>query len=203
LNCCRDLNTSQAQSQNFSQNLSQSSASSQRTSYNDFFNLSQVSPIAEFINLVKVCFIYAQTCFEFFYAQIKYTYCIIIYFMCIICVRIHTASLFEKQLNSIITSLDDIMRVAQNVRRLYAHTCFEFFYAQIKYTYCIIIYFMCIICVRIHTASLFEKQLNSIITSLDDIMRVAQNVRRQQCQMVLAIDAHAGVMLNLHLFQQC
>jgi len=62
---------------------------------------------------------------------------------------------------------------------------------------------MCIICVRIHTASLFGKQLNSILTSLDDIMRVAPNVRRYQCQMVLAIDAHAGVMLNFHLFQQC
>jgi len=77
----------------------------------------------------------------------------------------------------------------------------SFFYAQIKNTYCIILYFMCIICVRIHTASLFEKQLNSIIISLDGIMRVASNVRRCQCQMVLAIDAHAGVMLNFHLFQ--
>ncbi|KEH27220.1 hypothetical protein MTR_6g088820 [Medicago truncatula] len=46
-----------------------------------------------------------------------------------------------------------------------------------------------------------EKQLNSILTSLDGIMRVAPNVRRHQCQMVLAIDAHAGVMLNFHLFQ--
>jgi hypothetical protein len=82
----------------FSQNLSQSSASSQRTSYNDFSNLSQVRPIVEFINLVKVCFFYAQTCFEFFYAQIKNTYCIILYFMCIICVRKHIASLFVKQL---------------------------------------------------------------------------------------------------------
>jgi len=62
---------------------------------------------------------------------------------------------------------------------------------------------MCIICVRIHTASLFGKQLNSILTSLDGIMRVTPNVRRHQCQMVLAIDAHAGVMLNFHLFQQC
>ena len=62
---------------------------------------------------------------------------------------------------------------------------------------------MCIICVRKHTASLFGKQLNSILTSLDGIMRVAPNVRRHQCQMVLAIDAHAGVMLNFHLFQQC
>jgi len=34
-------------------------------------------------------------------------------------------------------------------------------------------------------------------------MRVASNVRRNQCQMVLAIDAHAGVMLNFHFFQQC
>jgi len=34
-------------------------------------------------------------------------------------------------------------------------------------------------------------------------MRVAPNVRRHQCQMMLAIDAHAGVMLNFHLFQQC
>jgi len=142
LNCCRDLNTSQAQSQSISQNLSQSSASSQRTSYNDFSNLSQFRPIAEFIDLVKVCFFYAQT-------------------------------------------------------------CFEFFYAQIKNTYCIILYFMCIICVMIHIASLFGKQLNSILTSLDGIMRVAPNVRRHQCQMMLAIDAHAEVMLNFHLFQQC
>jgi len=56
---------------------------------------------------------------------------------------------------------------------------------------------MCIIYVGIHIVSLFGKQLNSILTSLDDIMRVAPNVR------VLAIDAHAGVMLNFHLFQQC
>jgi len=62
---------------------------------------------------------------------------------------------------------------------------------------------MCIICVRIHIVSLFEKQLNSIITSFDGIMRVAPNVRRHQFQMVLAVDAHAGVMLNFHLFQQC
>ncbi|RHN68921.1 hypothetical protein MtrunA17_Chr3g0119201 [Medicago truncatula] len=62
---------------------------------------------------------------------------------------------------------------------------------------------MCIICVRKHIASLFGKQLNSIITSLDGIMRVASNVRRHQCQMVLAIDAHAGAMLNFRLFQQC
>jgi len=62
---------------------------------------------------------------------------------------------------------------------------------------------MCIICVRIHTASLFGKQLNSILISLDDIMRVAPNVRRHQYQMVLAIEAHAGVMFNFHLFQQC
>nr|ABN05963.1 hypothetical protein MtrDRAFT_AC149134g27v2 [Medicago truncatula] len=48
-----------------------------------------------------------------------------------------------------------------------------------------------------------EKQLNSILTSLDGIMRVAPNVRRHQCQMVLAIDAHAGMMLNFHLFQKC
>jgi len=34
-------------------------------------------------------------------------------------------------------------------------------------------------------------------------MRVAPNVQRQQCQLMLAIDAHAGVMLNFHLFQQC
>jgi hypothetical protein len=142
LNCCRDLNTSQAQSQILSQNLSQSSNSSQCISYIDFSNPSQVRPIAEFINLVNVCFFYAQT-------------------------------------------------------------CFEFFYAQIKNTYCIILYFMCIICVRIHTASLFGKQVNSILTSLDCIMRVAPNVRRHQCQMVLAIDAHAGVMLNFYLFQQC
>ena len=139
MNCCRDLNTSQAQSQSFSQNLSQSSTFSQRTSYNNFFNLSQVRPTAEFINLVNVCFFYAQTCFEFFYAQIK------------------------------------------NI-------------------YCIILYFICIICVRIHTASLFGKQLNSILTSFDCIIRVAPNVRRHQCQMVLVIDAHAGVMLNFHCF---
>jgi len=62
---------------------------------------------------------------------------------------------------------------------------------------------MCIICVRIHIASLFGKQLNSSLAGLDGIMRVAPNVRRHQCQMVLAIDAHAGVMLNFHLFQQC
>jgi len=54
-----------------------------------------------------------------------------------------------------------------------------------------------------HTASLFGKQLNSILISLDGIMKVAPNVRKHQCQMVLAIDAHAGVMLNFHLFQQC
>jgi len=59
---------------------------------------------------------------------------------------------------------------------------------------------MCIICVRIHIASLFGKQLNSIIASLDGIMRVAPNVRIHQCQMVLAIDAHARMMLNFHLF---
>jgi len=41
------------------------------------------------------------------------------------------------------------------------------------------------------------------MTNLDGIMRVAPNVRRHQCQMVLAIDAHAGVMLNFHLFRQC
>jgi len=32
----------------------------------------------------------------------------------------------------------------------------------------------------IHTASLLGKQLNSIITSLHGIMRVAPNVRRHQ-----------------------
>jgi len=79
----------------------------------------------------------------------------------------------------------------------YAQTYLEFFYAQIKNTYCIILYFMCIIYVRIHTASLLGKQLNSIITSLDCIMRVAPK------QMVLAIDVHAGVMFYFHLFQQC
>jgi len=34
-------------------------------------------------------------------------------------------------------------------------------------------------------------------------MRVVPNVQRRQCQMVLAIYAHAEVMLNFHLFQQC
>jgi len=82
----------------------------------------------------------------------------------------------------------------------YAQTCFDFFYAQIKNTF--ILYFICIICVRIHTASLLGKQLNSILTNVDGIMRVAPNVRMHQSQMVLAIDVHAGVMLNIHLFQQ-
>jgi hypothetical protein len=89
--------------------------SSQRTSNNDFFNLSQVRSIAEFRDLVKVCFFYAQTCFEFFYAQIKNIF--ILNFICIICVRIHIASLLGKQLNSILTSLDGIMRAAPNVQR--------------------------------------------------------------------------------------
>ncbi|KEH25358.1 hypothetical protein MTR_6g018740 [Medicago truncatula] len=44
---------------------------------------------------------------------------------------------------------------------------------------------------RIHTASLFGRQLNSILTSLDCILRVAPNVRRHQCQIVLAIYANA------------
>jgi len=85
---------------------------------------------------------------------------------------------------------------------MYKHVL-SFFYTQIRNTYCIILYFMCIICVRIHIASLFGKQLNSILTSLDGIMRVTPNVQRHQCQMVLAIDAHVGVMLNFHLFPQC
>jgi len=42
------------------------------------------------------------------------------------------------------------------------------------------------------------KQLNSILTSLDGIMRVAPNVQRNQSQMVLAIDVHANRMLMLH-----
>jgi len=117
LNSCRDFNTSQAQSQSFNQNLSQGSTSSQRILYNDFSNLSQVRPIAEFRDLINVCFFFfffPKKCFEFFYAQIKNTF--ILYFICIICVRIHTASLLRKQLNSILTCLDGIMRVAPNIQ---------------------------------------------------------------------------------------
>jgi len=49
-----------------------------------------------------------------------------------------------------------------------------------------------------YIASLLGKQLNSILISLDGIMRVAQNVQRHQSQMVLAIDVHADKMLMLH-----
>ena len=73
LHCCwcqhlfydfREFCSFQSQTYNFSQNLSQGSTSFQSAPYDEFSNLSQVRPISEFRDLVKVGFVKMQLSFN-------------------------------------------------------------------------------------------------------------------------------------------